>query len=316
MISVGVVGTGIAGALLGRRLAAAGARVTVYAGRSLLADATAVSGGLTRGFEPDLERCRLAAESVAELRADPVLAAAACYREVGSAYLLPAAEPTLDVLVKEVDARLPGSVSVVDPPWSGVPAGAVAVLERHAGYLSPAALRGFALARLPVEPAPADPLSLAGRVDALVLATGRWTPALLAAAGLPGLGLRTKAIQYALHPARGWSPPVFVDETSGLWLRPAAGDQVLLGVPSARWDPVDQTPEPDLVTAAARAVYERFGVDVGEPTAVVAAADAYADPPVLALRPVADGVFTFTGGSGAAAKYALAASRLAAAALL
>ena len=55
---------------------------------------------------------------------------------------------------------------------------------------------------------------------------------------------------------------------------------------------------------------------MGEPTAVVAAADAYADPPVLALRPVADGVFTFTGGCGGAAKYALAASRLAAGALL
>lgn len=316
MTTVGIVGTGIAGALLGRRLAAAGARVTLYAARGLPPDATAVSGGLTRGFEPDLERCRLAADSVVELRADPELAAAAGYRELGSAYLLATAEPTLDVLVKEVDARLPGSVSVVDPPWSGVPAGAVAVLERHAGHLSPAALRGWALAGLSVEPAPADPLSLAARVDALVLATGRWTPTLLAAAGLPGLGLRTKAIQYALHPARGWTPPVFVDETTGLWVRPAAGDQVLLGVPSTRWDPVTPTPEPELVAAAARAAYDRFGVDVGEPTAVVAAADAYADPPVLALRPAADRVVTFTGGSGGAAKYALAASRLAAAALL
>jgi glycine/D-amino acid oxidase-like deaminating enzyme len=313
---VGIVGGGIAGALLGRRLAAAGARVTVYTARGLPPDATAVSGGLTRGFEPDLERCRLAADSLAELRADPQLAAAAGYHELGSAYLLAAAEPGLDVLVKEVDTRLPGSVSVVDPPWPGGPPGAVAVLERHAGYLSPAALRGWALAGLAVEPAPVDVLGLAARVDALVLATGRWTPTLLAAAGLPGLGLRTKAIQYALHPARGWTPPVLVDEVTGLWIRPAAGDQVLLGVPSARWDPVTLEPEPALVAAAARAAYARFGVDVGEPTAVVAAADAYADPPVLALRAVADGVFTFTGGSGGAAKYALAASRPAAAALL
>jgi glycine/D-amino acid oxidase-like deaminating enzyme len=315
MTSVGIVGGGIAGALLGRRLALAGARVTVYTAPGLPPDATAASGGLTRGFETDLERCRLAADSLAELRADPALAAAAGYRELGSAYLL-AADPSVEVLVKEVDARLPGSVSVVEPPWSDVPAGAVAVFERHAGYLSPAALRGWALAGLAVEPAPADPLSLAGRVDALVLATGRWTPALLAAAGLPALGLRTKAIQYALHPARGWIPPVFVDELTGLWARPAAGDQVLLGVPSARWDPVTPAPEPGLVAAAARAAYLRFGVDVGEPTAVVTAADAYADPPVLALRPVAEGVFTFTGGSGGAAKYALAASRIAAATLL
>jgi glycine/D-amino acid oxidase-like deaminating enzyme len=316
MTSVGVVGTGIAGALLGRRLAAAGARVTVYAGQGHSPDATAVSGGLTRAFEADLDRCRLAADSVAELRADPALAAAAGYREIGSAYLLASAEPTLDVLVKEIDARLPGSVSVLDPPWSGLPPGAVAVHERHAGYLSPSALRRWALAGLPVEPAPADPLSLAGRVDALVLATGRWTPTLLAAAGLPGLGLRTKAIQYALHRVSGWAPSVFVDEISGLWLRPAAEDLVLLGVPSDRWDPVTLVPEQELVTAAARAAYQRFGVDVGSPTAIVAAADAYADPPVLALRPVVDGVFTFTGGSGGAAKYALAASRVAAAALV
>ena len=51
MISVGIVGAGIAGALLGRRLAAADARVTVYAAHGPAADATAVSGGLTRGFD-------------------------------------------------------------------------------------------------------------------------------------------------------------------------------------------------------------------------------------------------------------------------
>jgi glycine/D-amino acid oxidase-like deaminating enzyme len=315
-IRVAIVGAGVAGALLGRRLARAGARVTVFTARGLPPDATAVSGGLTRGFEPDLERCRLAADSVAELRADPELAAAAGYRELGSAYLLPAAGPVLDVLVKEVDARLPGSVDVVDPPWRNVPPGAVAVTERHAGYLSPAALRGWAVAGLPVEPAPADLPSLADRFDVLVLATGRWTPTLLAAAGLPGLGLRTKAIQYALHPARGWIPPVFVDELTGLWVRPAAGDQVLLGVPSARWDPVTPEPEPALVTRAVQAAYDRFGVRLPEPAAVVAAADAYADPPVLALRRVEGNIVTFTGGSGGAAKYALAASRLAAAALL
>jgi glycine/D-amino acid oxidase-like deaminating enzyme len=310
---VAVVGGGVAGALLARRLAERGTHVTVFTGPA--PDATAVSGGLTRGFETDLERCRLAADSLAELRADPALAAAAGYRELGSAYLLPAAGPTLDVLVKEVDARLPGSVSVVEPPWRGVPAGAVAVLERHAGYLAPSALRAWALAGLRVEPAPADVLALADRCDALVLATGRWTPGLLVAAGLPALGLRTKAIQYALHPARGWDPPVFLDEITGLWVRPADGGQVLLGVPSERWDPVTPEPEPALVAAAVRAAYERFGVEVGEPTAVVAAADAYADPPLLCLRPVADGVLTFTGGSGGAAKYALAASQLAADAL-
>jgi hypothetical protein len=91
---------------------------------------------------------------------------------------------------------------------------------------------------------------------------------------------------------------------------------VLLGVPSARWDPGALTVEPALVAASRALAESRFGVTVGPPTSVVASADAYADPPVLALRPVRPGLWTFTGGSGGAAKYALAASRAAAAILL
>jgi glycine/D-amino acid oxidase-like deaminating enzyme len=47
----------------------------------------------------------------------------------------------------------------------------------------------------------------------------------------------------------------------------------------------------------------------------VGAADCYCDPPLLALRQVDDGLFTFTGGSGGAVKSALAASDRAAAQL-
>ena len=48
----------------------------------------------------------------------------------------------------------------------------------------------------------------------------------------------------------------------------------------------------------------------------VSAADCYSDPPGLALRHVTGAMHTFTGGSGGAAKTALAASRIAARALL
>ena len=214
-------------------------------------------------------------------------------------------------------ALVDAEVVAVDPRAAGNDA---AVLEPRAGYLSPDALRRAVLAGLPRTAAPADVTGLVGRYDAVVLATGRWTPALLAAAGLPTGGLRTKAIQYGLHPAGGWTPPVFVDETSGLWGRPAADGTALLGVPSDRWDvdPDRPSPERELHQRAAAVAAERFGVAVGEPVRVVAAADAYADPPLLALRPVpgVPGLHTFTGGSGGAAKYALAASRAAAAGLL
>jgi glycine/D-amino acid oxidase-like deaminating enzyme len=319
---IAVVGDGIAGALLAWRLAGAGATVTVFGGAAG-PDATAVSGGLTRGFEPDLQTCRLAAESLAELLADPDLARSAGYRRTGSVYVLPSAED-LDRPLKELDGLLPGGAAVLPAAeladrygFRGLPGSAVGVVEPQAGYLSPDALRHFALATVDRAPAPADPLA-PGPYDLVVLAAGRWTGRLLAAAGLPDGGLRTKALQYGLHPAGGWAPPAFVDETTGLWGRPADGGTVLLGLPSSQWDVDPDRPEPDALAPArvARAVLDRFGVRVGEPVRVVAAADGYADPPVLELRPVRPGLFTFAGGSGGAAKYALAASRAAATALL
>jgi glycine/D-amino acid oxidase-like deaminating enzyme len=318
---IAVVGDGIAGALLAWRLTGAGAAVTVFGGAAR-PDATAVSGGLTRGFEPDLQTCRLAAESLAELLADPALARSAGYRRTGSVYVLPSAED-LDRPLKELDGLLPGGAEVVPAAgladrygFRGLPAAAVGVLEQRAGYLSPDALRRFALATVDRAPAPADPLA-PGPYDLVVLATGRWTGRLLAAAGLPA-GFRTKAVQYGLHPAGGWSPPAFVDETTGLWGRPADGGTVLLGVPSEQWDLDPDRPEPDASAPGrvARIVLDRFGIRISDPVRVVAGADGYADPPLLELRPVRPGLFTFAGGSGGAAKYALAASRAAATTLL
>jgi glycine/D-amino acid oxidase-like deaminating enzyme len=313
---IGVVGSGIAGALLGWRLARAGAAVTVHTGPAG-PDATALSGGLVRGFEPDPGTCRLAAESLAELLGHPTLARAAAYRPTASTYVL--ADPAdLDRPLKELDERLPGAATVVDRAgllgWHGLPAGAVGVLERRAGYISVDQLRRFALSSVARVPAPADVLDLLPAFDAVVLATGRWTPALLAAAGLPG-GFRTRSIQYGLHPGR--VPTAFVDETTGLYGRPAGDGLVLLGVPSDEWD-VPPALDDALTARSVALARDRFGAEVGAPVRMVTGADAYSDPPLLALRavPGVEGLHTFTGGSGGAAKYALAASRAAAGALL
>ncbi len=325
-----VVGTGVAGSLLAWRLTRAGADVHLVAAPDR-PDATAASGGLVRGFEPDPAGCRLAADSLVELRADPTLARWAAYRETGSVYAC-AGRTAADLapMLSDLDGRLPGSATLVEGAglrrhgWLDPLGGLVGVVERHAGWLSPDRLRRAVLtdatrSGATLSPTGAAPLrELTGRYDAVVLAAGRWTPGLLAAAGLGTGGLRTKAIQYGLHPAGDWSPRPFVDESTGLWGR-AAGGLVLLGVPSGRWDVDADGPgaDPSMPGRAARLATARFGVPLGPAREVVASADAYADPPLLQLRavPAVPGLHTFTGGSGGAAKSVLAASRLAAARL-
>jgi glycine/D-amino acid oxidase-like deaminating enzyme len=338
---VAVVGGGLAGALLAWRLCRASERVAVEVFAALPAggDATGASGGLVRGFELGPQACRLAADSLAELRADAMLRESAAYQEVGSVYLLPpGSDPTEPVRL--VGERLPGSLALLTGadlraayPFRGLPAGTVAVAERRAGYLSPAALRTAALSwlasparRVPVEvldPAPA--LRLADGTthgyDAVVLAAGAWTPAVLAASGLATGALRTKQIQYSVYPAR-LPLGAFVDDTTGLYGRPAGDGAFLLGLPCDRWDvePASVRPDAALVERVAVEAHVRLGAPVprARPQRTVASFDCYADPPGLALRTVVPGaaLFTFTGGSGGAAKTVLAASRAAATALL
>ena len=318
---VAVVGGGVAGALLAWRVRQLAPRIAVdvYTGTPTESDATGASGGLVRGFERALDACRLAADSLAELRGDPVLRESAGYREIGSIYLLPPdRDPSASVAV--VDERLPGSATV------GAEDGAIAVTERHAGYLSPARLRACVLSWLAdggvgirpmpvvaVDPGPALRLADGTGIgyDAVVVAAGAWTPALLAASGLAAGGLRTKQIQYSVFRTRPARPSVFVDERTGLYGRPARDGEVLLGLPGDRWDvdPAEVRPDPALA--------ERVAAVAGvRPHRTVASADCYHDPPGLELRDAGAAVFTFTGGSGGAAKTVLAASRVAAAALL
>jgi glycine/D-amino acid oxidase-like deaminating enzyme len=225
------------------------------------------------------------------------------------------------------------------PGWAGDDA-RVVVRERRAGQTSPGGLRDAVLADLAARPgavlrdAPLDRLTaaMAREYDAVVLAVGAWTPALLRASGLPGGGYRTRSIQYAVYDAGPVRPPAFTDEETGLYGLPTADGGLLLGVPTTEWDaPPGATsvtlPRPDRTTSrhdeaeprpdqAARLAAECFPrLKLGDARRRVGAADCYCDPPVLALRRVSGPVprlFTFTGGSGGCAKSALAASQRAA----
>ncbi|MFC3455191.1 FAD-dependent oxidoreductase [Amycolatopsis speibonae] len=339
---VGIVGGGIAGALIAWRLRRTAPRITVdvYTAGPAGGDATGASGGLVRGFERVVPLCRQAADGLAELRGDPALRSAAAYREVGSVYLLPAgAEVTEPVRVLE--EVLPGSATLLTGaelaghyPFRGLPSGMTAVVERQAGFLSPARLRAAALAwiadsggtvrRVPVvtvTPAPAlcGADGAAKGYDAVVLAAGPWTPALLTASGLPTGGLRVKQIQYSVYEGRPAGLGAFVREDTGMWGRPDGETGFLLGLPSDRWDVDPSCPQPDV--ALVDRVAEEARRLLGHPPAghrplrTAVSSDCYHDPPGLALREVCPGVFTFTGGSGGAAKTVLAASRAAAAVL-
>jgi hypothetical protein len=330
-----VVGAGIAGALLAWRLP--GARVELFTGSAGPGpDATGASGGLVRAFETDPAACRLAAASMAELHADPLLAGWADYREIGSVHLLPAGSDP-DESVRIADRLVPGSVSVLEHaelsrrfPFRDLPDGTLGVVERRAGYVSPGRLRDRVLTDVlaresvlhstPVDVVTTDPaVRLADGTtrgfDAVIVAAGAHTPQLLARSGLPVGGLRTRQIQYSVHTVRLPGLGAFVDDTTGLYGRPDGPFAFLLGLPSDRWDvepaAVVAGPTPALVECAAR----RLGVSLSDGLRRVASSDCYHRPPGLALRPVVPGspLFTFTGGSGGAAKNALAASRRAAA---
>ncbi|MGY0231543.1 FAD-dependent oxidoreductase [Longispora urticae] len=331
---IAIVGGGIAGAMLAWRLHTEHRLVPdVFVGaRPGTPDATGASGGLVRGYETDPTVSRAAVEGLIELRDDPRLREWADYRDVGSTYLLaPGSDPGPSVGV--VEDLLPGSIAVGPAPaaFRGVAAGTVAMTERHAGHLSPAALRAAVLTHLAGAGIPVRVRRVAaiapGEVrladgtrhgyDTVVAAAGAWTPGLLTASGLPATDWRTKQIQFSVYARRAAGPGTFVDTASGLYGRPM-DDGLLLGLHCDRWDVDPDATTPDLELAARVGVVARevFGADLGAPVRTVAAFDCYHEAPGLTLRSLVPGLLTFTGGSGGAAKTVLSASRTAARALL
>lgn len=327
-----IAGGGIAGTLLAWRLAQRREveHVELLLGEDGRTDATELSGGVVRAYERHPEGRRLALESLGELLSSSVLRAWSRYRETGVVYLR-AGDDALHGELHAIDRQLPGSAQLMDGSeladigWAGLPAGTVGVFERRAGYVSAAALRSAVLAdlvsrtnvRVVRASASAVVVLSDGTVSALsrgrrrshdvaVLATGAWTPGVLSASGLRSTGLRTKSIQCATYAVRGRRPMPFADETSGLYGRPTADGQLMLGL-------AGRAPTALLHTTAARIARARMPwLQLGRALATVNATDCFCDPPVLALRPVAgepNVIWTFTGGSGRSVKTALAASR-------
>ena len=344
MSVVSVVGGGIAGALLAWRLARHPdvEEVLLAPGVAGARDATAASGGLVRGYETEPAQRRLAIDSLAELLDDDRLRGWSGYTETGSIYR-PQDPAPIAAVAAEISASLPGSAELLPARelqhrgWSMTEdelagSAAVAVAERRAGHLDPDGLRANVLADLAarrgvqvlpegtvrdVTPSGFRLCDKAYSADLVVLATGAWTPALLNAWGWDSTGLRTKAIQYTVFGINGWRPGTFVDEVSGLYGKPTP-DGLLLGLPTQSWDVDPDVAEPD--PALSQAVFElagsrfrRLRLTHGAPP--VLAVDCYSADALLALRPVpgtGNRLFTFTGGSGGAAKTVLAASAQAA----
>ncbi len=328
-----VIGGGIAGALLGWRLAQQASidSIDLFLGCERQPDATAVSGGVVRGYEPVAEQRDLAIDSLLELTADDRLRGWACYQEISSVYVVDD-RSTLFPAAVEIGSRFPASVELLDPDeltargWHGLPAAGGAIRERRAGVIDPDALRRAIVGDLTTRRrvslhGGASPNLRSRDYDATVVSAGAWTPTLLEAAGVRGHGLRTKAIQYTIHRATGFRPSAFVDAISGLYGRPVA-DGLLLGLPTHEWDVAPGRSRPDLSLSAHAADLARARfpeLRLGSAIRHVRAADCYANPGVLALRPAghpAQRLYTFTGGSGGAAKSVLAASRQASSALV
>jgi glycine/D-amino acid oxidase-like deaminating enzyme len=360
-MKVAVIGGGIAGTLLTWRLAQERsiAKVELYLGPADQVDATAVSGGVVRAYEPGARQRRLAADSLAELLSDERLRKWACYRQLSSVYTVPDMAG-LDSAASELEARIPDSAQCLSAAelraygWTGLAERSGALYERRAGCVDPNALRNALLRRLANDPQvsvhPGAAPSQLG-CDVTVVAAGAWTPEIVAArralavggtfsgrrctnqrcvnrcrvgrcrARARGVAMRTKAIQYAVYQAGWWRPPPFVDTTTGLYGRPVDGG-ILLGLPTQRWDvpPGRLRTDPVLAARAAELATSRFPrLKLGAVLSTVSVADCYLESSCLALRPVDDpslSIFTFTGGSGGAAKSALAASRLASTALV
>ena len=339
-----IVGGGLAGTLLAWRLAQRPEveHVDLLIGGHSGHDATEVSGGVVRAYEPHPEQRRLALESLVELSESRVLQEWSGFRPAPSLYVR-TWDPGVDTALRQIDLALPGSARLVGGRelaalgWAGLPYGTVGVVERTAGHLSPSRLRSAVLSDLTmlgtvgVSSSSLD--SLVARVDGTVtvwaggrraeydvavVAAGAWTPRVLVGNGFSARDYRTKSIQYTVYQALGWRPPAFVDETTGLYGKPVARDGLLLGVATREWDvmPGPRPPTAEVhARARARASARLPWLALGPARASVNASDCYCDRPVLALRPVrstAGAIWTFTGGSGGSAKTALAASRAAA----
>jgi glycine/D-amino acid oxidase-like deaminating enzyme len=315
---IGIIGAGLAGSLLAWRLAEAGATVELATGPGGPPDATAVSGGAVRGWEDDPLQRALAAQSLAELLASPALRAWSGFTPAPTV-LTGVPLRCLPGDLAPFGARAAGAADLAAVGWAGAPApGTATLLCAAGGRIRPGRLRDAVLCRLERDPRVSVARRLGTGHDVLVYAAGAWTPGLLARAGLSTMDLRVKALRYAVYRYRGRRPPIFSD--GALYGMPLDDRLLLAGRATDEWGVEPGAPPPRPAADVAAALAARLpGLRLGPAVQRVDATDCYADPPVLALRDVpgtGGRVRVFAGGSGAAAKTALAASARACAELL
>jgi glycine/D-amino acid oxidase-like deaminating enzyme len=341
-VRIAIIGAGLAGCTLAWRFSLAGPAVRLDVFGRTGPDATSASGGGVRGYEPDASARALAVASLAELLASATLRRWARFSPLGSTYLR-APWTSAEDDVAQIEAQIPGAelvgaAQLRERGWAfGQSDGPepVGVVETRAGCIDPNALRTAlmrelsARANVRVRSGPAEltgptRVSVRGQradYDVVVVAAGPWTPRVIAGVAGGAGDLRVKAIQYAVHTASGRLPTFFVDEITGLYGRPHDRGGVLLGLPVTRFGGAANggRVEPALVDTARARAAERFpGLRLGPVRRVVRAADCYGPSATLTLQAVGDrpGLYTFSAGSGASAKTALAASRDAASRLL
>ena len=214
----------------------------------------------------------------------------------------------------DVDAAVPGSVELLDERGliaRGLHCAGSGVWEQTAGVIDPDRLRRRLIADIGAR-ANVRIGELSPAADVTVVAAGAWTAQLLTGAGYDASAYRTKAVRYAVFGTGDWRPPSFTDEMTGFYGTPRQ-DGLLRGRASRDWDvapgPVGAPDDSELRALAARHLPR---LELGATVRTAGAADCYTEPALLDLRHVDGALFTFTGGSGGAAKTALAASRHAA----
>jgi glycine/D-amino acid oxidase-like deaminating enzyme len=257
-----VVGAGVIGTSAAAALASSGLSVAVVTGGPVLAgvSATAASGGLVRGYEPDAYLRWLALRSHELLWGRPDRRREVIgHRVTGSLVCLTAAETEqADAVVDElldrgIQARLLdrrelarrwpslGTDGIVAALWE--PTGGYADPRRAAAlFLDEARQHGAAVYDTQAvallfggESAVHGIVTMGGDLlaRAVVLAAGCGTPALLPPE--TRLAVRTRRVRYALV---GWSHaavPTIMDNVTGMWGRPYGAGSLLVGRPVDEW---------------------------------------------------------------------------------
>ncbi|RKT89012.1 sarcosine oxidase subunit beta [Saccharopolyspora antimicrobica] len=277
MVDVIVVGAGVVGSSTAFHLAESGANVVVLDPQQGFGGQTPRSGGIVRDHHATTVEADLARESLTEYYESwsTRIGGACGFTRTGFAYL--ADEGDAEALRANVamlrahgvpdELLTPEELAELEPAIS-TEAISVASYEERSGYADPAATtislqqaarrRGARFERLRVSALVEESGRVVGvraqngvrRADAVVLATGAWTPRLTATVGLD-LPIRPARIQVMLYerPYELTTHLTMTDVANDIYLRPTADRCTLVGrhAPEREWldDPDADSGEPD-----------------------------------------------------------------------